>query len=329
MSEVAYTSRDPRLAARCLSGEAGSGEGIAGEAIVGESGRTAVMRTLRDAIARIERHTPQLASPPAPLRWQAGEWQRPVWQLGCPVADQRLPGAGLAINAVHEVKGVVSGAGAAADWMTALGFALRLGVRRLEAETEAETEARAEVGQSGAKPFVLWCWPRVLGRELGRPSAAGLATLGLDPAYLVIVETARAGEALVAIEEGLRSGSFAAVIGALHDVALTPARRLSLAAATGATPCLLVTHPGSQAAGATATRWRIARAPSAAHPFDPRASGARRFTFEIERCRAPRVGAGLSPLSVEWSDEAHRFAVAAGLAGDLSRLATATGRAAG
>ena len=294
MSEAAYTSH-----AASAAGEAGAGS------------QAAIIGTLRQAIERIERHVPRLASP----RWQAGALQPPLWQLGCPLADQRLPEAGLAANAVHEVKGVASGSGAAADWMTALGFALRLGVRRLE----------AEAGQRGAKPFVLWCWPKVMAAELGSPSAAGLAHLGLDPARLIMVETARAGEAALALEEGLKSGGVALVAGVLDEVGLTPARRLSLAAAAGRTPCLLVTHPQSGATGATATRWRIGREQSAAHPFDPRAPGARRFVFEIERCRAPRHGAGFAPLSVEWSDETHRFAVAAGLAGDLSRRPRAAG----
>jgi protein ImuA len=163
----------------------------------------------------------------------------------------------------------------------------------------------------------------VLAGELGRPSAAGLRDLGLDPARLIMAEPARAGEALLAIEEGLRSGGLALVAGVLDAVALTPARRLSLAAAAGRTPCLLITHPASEAAAATATRWRIGHEASAPHPFDPRAPGARRFTFEIERCRAGMRGAGLAPLSVEWSDEAHHFAVAAGLAGHVSRPARA------
>ncbi len=77
------------------------------------------------------------------------------------------------------------------------------------------------------------------------------------PQQLLIVETAKPTETLWAMEEGLKSHALGAVIGCLQEVALTPARRLSLAAKAYATPCLLVTDARSPSAGATASRWRI------------------------------------------------------------------------
>ncbi len=70
----------------------------------------------------------------------------------------------------------------------------------------------------------------MLANELGRPSHAGLLQLGLDPSRILFVETPRAAEALVGLEEGLKSASIALAIGVFHELDLTPARRLSLAA---------------------------------------------------------------------------------------------------
>ncbi len=214
---------------------------------------------------------------------------------------------GLETDSLHEVKAAVPVSGAIAGaWMASLGFALRLAVRRVE-------QVPGEGARRGA-PWILWCWPRVLAGELGRPSAAGLMRLGLDPARILFVETARADEALVALEDGLKSQSLALALGVFKDIDLTPARRLSLAAGQARTPCLAITHPASQPAGATATRWRAGWSPSAAHPFDAKASGNARFRVQLERARACPQSVNLSPLLLEWSDETYRFGVATGLA---------------
>jgi hypothetical protein len=100
----------------------------------------------------------------------------------------------------------------------------------------------------------------------------------------------------------------------MKAVELTPARRLGLAAAGSLTPCLVVTDPRAPAAGSTATRWRIGALRSAPHPFDRDAPGARRFTASLERCRHAALAPQALSLSLEWSDETHRFRVASALA---------------
>ncbi len=164
--------------------------------------------------------------------------------------------------------------------------------------------------------------------ELGQPSLAGLAQIGLDPARLLIVETARQSDALNALEDGLKSSSLALAFGVFDAVDLTPARRLSLAAGVSATPCLLITHPAAPSAGATATRWRVTRQASAPHAFDARAPGDQRFSVAIERCRARPESSAQSSLVLEWCDEARRFRLAAGMADHAvvsSRAARRTG----
>lgn len=211
--------------------------------------------------------------------------------------------AGLEIGAVHEVKPAASGVDWAAAWAAARSFALMLGVRRLQ----------AGAGQD-ARTHVLWCTSTAMTSELGAPYGPGLGMLGLDPARLILVEPARQQDALWALEEGLKSDSLALAVAQLDDVALTPARRLALAAAGGRTPCLLLTHPREGPAAATATRWRIAPAPSARHPLDPQAPGAIRLRVTLERCRGrPAPPEDLS-LMLEWCDAAYRFRMASTVA---------------
>ncbi len=276
--------------------------------------REAVIEGLRSRILSLERHAPrrgawasaaQIPESAAPSAASQRGRQELGWKLGCPAVDALLP-AGFEAGALHEIKGAPStkeGA-SAADWMSGIGFAVRLAIRRIDALAGQERKARGE------RPWLLWCWPRSLSAEFGVPSAAGLLGLGLDPSRLLIVETGRASEALNAIEESLRAQSLAVVIGVLDEADLTPARRLSLAAGETATPCLLVTHPASEPAAATATRWRVKRQPTGPHVFDPRAPGASRFSIALERCKARPESAAQPAVLVEWSDETRRFDLA-------------------
>jgi protein ImuA len=259
---------------------------------------TDVLDSLRQKIARIER--PSLG-PAAEARSR----REVPWRLGCSAADALLPD-GLETSSLHEIKPALRGQGASAgDWTASLGFALRLAALRLEAAQRADRPA-----------FLLWCWPRPMAFELGRLSGRGMMHLGLDPARVLIVETAREAEALMALEEGMKSGALALAMGVFQSASLNAARRLSLAAGECRTPCLIMTHPAREAAAGCATRWRIARAPSAPHPFDARAPGLPRFSASLERCRARPQSAGLPPLQLEWCDETLRFRMAAQLASD-------------
>jgi protein ImuA len=244
----------------------------------------------------------------APFELSSDSLQRAgakAWMLGAPEIDHRLAG-GLNACALHEVKPEARLAGiAAGGWAAALGFALRLAVRRLDALGATPVKTRARI---------LWCWPSVLAREIGHPCAQGFSALGATASSCLFVETARATDALWAMEEGLRSASLALVIGAVSEAALTPARRLSLAAAEHATPCLLITDPRTPAAGSTATRWRIGARASAPNPFEPGAPGASRYAVALERCHEGGLAAQACSLLLEWSHETHRFRVAPAVA---------------
>jgi protein ImuA len=260
-----------------------------------------VLADLRTRITALERS--RLAS--SSLSELAGAG---LWTLGAADVDRRL-GAGLDAGCLHEVKAEPHAMGAAGGvsagaWAAALGFAVRLAVRRL---------VSIEAAHAGPQR-ILWCWPSAFARELGAPHGPGLAALGLDPSAWLFAETARAADALWAMEEGLRSQSLALVIGVLGEAELTPARRLSLAAAEHLTPCLIVTDPRLSPAGSTATRWRVGARNSAAHPFDGGVPGAPRYAVALERCRHRPLTREPVPYLLEWSDETHRFRVAAAVA---------------
>lgn len=117
---------------------------------------------------------------------------------------------------------------------------------------------------------VIWIRP---GWATERLNAAGLQPLA-DPARLILVQAQRDESLLWAAEESLRSGAAPLVIAELlSPPALTPTRRLHLAAETGAeaarrdnaTPPLgVVLLPGTGGAQGVESRWHMAPAPSRA-----------------------------------------------------------------
>ncbi len=149
--------------------------------------------------------------------------------LGAPEIDGALPWGGLPRASLHEV---IGGDDAASGFCAAL-------LARL----------------AGEKGSVLWCRRR---RDLYGP---GLAALGLDPGRLIVVRGRTPTDILWAMEEGLRSGSLAAVLGETDGIGPTAGRRLQLAAEAGGVTALLL-HPGRGKTAPAVTRWRVSAAPS-------------------------------------------------------------------
>jgi protein ImuA len=220
-----------------------------------------------------------------------------AWTLGEPAFDTILPDGGLDPAALHEIKPASHG-----DWPAAVVFAAALATRRLQDDEQS------------SRP-ILWCLPADFSREHGGLNGQGLAHLGLLPGRLVIVEARRPADVLWSLEEGIRSGSLAMAVGLLREVDLTASRRLGLAAGRACTPALLVTHPASAPTPSATLRLRVSRLPGGPHPFDSRAPGAPRFGLAIERCRGGNGRHEDFSVELEWCDVAHRFHLAAGLAG--------------
>ena len=179
--------------------------------------------------------------------------------LGAADIDCALPWGGLPRAALHEVLGNTAAAG----------FCIALAARL-----------------AGGAGSVLWC------RRGHDPYGPGLALFGLDPRRLIVARGRSEKDILWAMEEGLRSGALAAVLGETRGLAPTARRRLQLAAETGSATALLL-RPGSAKTppGAALTRWRIAAAPGTT--VGPR------WRVDLEHCRGGIPAAWL----VEWSNE--------------------------
>ena len=215
------------------------------------------------------------------LRQRIAHLERPILDrdnvlepltFGIAEIDQRLPQGGLAPAALHEIASISPD-----TVVPALGFAAAL------------------LGRAARRAPVLWCRSgETWGEELHAP---GLESFGLGPANLIVVDAAKDWELLWAMEEALRSGALAAVLGEIHTLSIISARRLQLAAETGVTLAfLLCGQPDARASTMAMTRWEIGAAASN-HPLGPW-PGLARWRVALQRCRGGSGGNWL----VEWQD---------------------------
>ena len=164
-----------------------------------------------------------------------------------------------------------------------------------------------------ARP-ILWVQERMAILEGGRVHPAGLGAHGPG---LIHVEARDARSALWAMEEGLRCPALSAVVGELWGdpaaLDFTATRRLAVAAERGGVAAYLVRLGGAANLSGARLRWRLASAPSAPHPFDPKAPGAPRWDAELFRARgrppgrwrvAPDGTADLLPVAAPAADRA-------------------------
>jgi protein ImuA len=203
--------------------------------------------------------------------------------LGVAEVDACLNG-GLARGALHEI--------AAADHRSipaALGFLLALSSPAYGKGADPKTRRRG---------IILWPLAKQAS-PFGIPYAPGLRFFGLDPSRIVFVRCASARDCVWVMEEGLRLGGVAAVIGArTKAMDLTASRRLQLAAEQAVTPVFLLRNHSDAAPSATVTRWRIAPAPSARDEFGFTKSA--RFHVALEYARGGKMGEWV----MEWNSDA-------------------------
>ena len=241
--------------------------------------KDAGLATLRRRVAALERRSPMPADPV--------DLSQP-WRTGIEVLDRALSAAsGLIPGGVHEAAGA-----SPADRPAAMAFLAALLVRFARRGPVAVCQSPGSVAR------------------LGRLYGPGWRDLGADPADLVIIEARHEKDALWAMEESLRSGAAAAVLGEAEQLAFVASRRLALAARESGTPLLLLRGDGLAPASAAFSRWRVAAWPGSASPFDEAAPGLPRWRLELTRCRGGR------PVTciVEWNRETGDFDMAASLA---------------
>jgi protein ImuA len=223
---------------------------------------------------------------------------RKALPFGLSAIDSHLPDGGLTCGALHEVAPAPQATAAAFGFVTAV-------------------LARYCLPRAGRPVFLVL--PAYGFREYGRLSGHGLNALGLDPARLVLVETAHRKETLWTLEEALRSAAAAAVAGFIDEIDLKQSQRLHLAATEAGLPLWLLRPParfppapayggGLGGASAAATRWRIGTAAAARDRFG--LIERPRWRLSLERCRNGRPGEWI----VEYDHVAHRFSLAAALA---------------
>ncbi|NNM78290.1 protein ImuA [Sphingomonas sp. ID1715] len=203
--------------------------------------------------------------------------------FGLEALDGRIAGGGLADAGLHEAAGASCGY---SDDAAATLFLAGIAGRR-----------------AGERGTVLWVVSR---RDLFAP---GLALAGLPPERLLIAEAGRDEDVLAVMEEGLRHGALAAVVGEVGRAGLTETRRLQLAAEEGGTMALMLRRwrkadPLAEPSTAI-TRWRIGPAPSV--PLPTAGVGPPCWTIELARQRG---GPGFS-LITEACDAQGRLALPA------------------
>jgi protein ImuA len=237
-------------------------------------GRAEGMARLRRAIAEIEAE----ASRPS---------ERPARRLPFARAFDSALGGGLADDALHEIAPARPQDGAAA-----MGFALALAARFIN----HRPASALIIGEGFAA------------EESGALYGPGLVAHGLTLSRLVFVRAPDAALALWAMEEALKCGAPAVVVGeiwSLKGYSLVASRRLLLAARKGRTPALLILASAygqaERLSSAAETRFEIAAAPSAATPAaagldlpGPFACGARLIKARLARA-GPFVDAVDSP----------------------------------
>jgi protein ImuA len=237
-------------------------------------GRAEGMARLRRAIAEIEAEAGQPS-------------ERPARRLPFARAFDSALGGGLADDALHEIAPARPQDGAAA-----MGFALALAARFIN----HRPASALIIGEGFAA------------EESGALYGPGLVAHGLTLSRLVFVRAPDAALALWAMEEALKCGAPAVVVGeiwSLKGYSLVASRRLLLAARKGRTPALLILASAygqaERLSSAAETRFEIAAAPSAATPAaagldlpGPFACGARLIKSRLARA-GPFVDAVDSP----------------------------------
>lgn len=269
---------------------------------------SALVEALRRHMARLEQGQLRFEK----SRFEQARAERPglreqPWTIGVKDVDSHLPAQGLARFGLHDVS-----PGAYGDQPAAMGFTLALALRRL--------------GDPQERRPLLWCRLASAEREHGRLYGHGLERLGLARRRFITVTLKKPVALLWTMEEALKSGAMAIVIGdgegAHAD--LTTTRRLLLAAQAGKSAGVLVFARADVAASASHTRWRASSATSRSPPHDAAAPGPPAWRIELTRARGGRPGA----WHLEWENAPHRFTLVPGLRGGaLHPWADETGQA--
>ncbi|MFC4347619.1 ImuA family protein [Kordiimonas lipolytica] len=151
---------------------------------------------------------------------------------------------------------------------------------------------------------ILWVTSRAVALDHGLPYGPGLKQYDIAPERIILVQAHKAIDALWAVEEGLKTDAFATVVGECDPVDLTASRRLTLAAQTHGSRCLLLIRSPEAPSSGAHSRFRIAPAASLNALFDAKAPGDARGTINLVKHRG-----GERPFSItmEWPSHAQDY----------------------
>ena len=220
-------------------------------------------------------------------RIECGVASGQILSFGLAALDSWLPHGGLAFGALHEIVPQRDN-----DIPACFGFIAAL------------------LGRMLSEGQIIFVFARTFSHRFsGRLSGHGLNAFGLDPGRVVLVETQDDRQALWAIEEALRSGMSAAVIGMTGtEIDLKSSQRLNLAAGDSGRLLFLMQPEGLASLNVAMTRWRVGASPAATDRFGLIARW--RWQLSLERCRNGRTG----DWRVEFDHAAHRFSLVPPLA---------------
>ncbi len=161
---------------------------------------------MNDSLAELLRH---------PALWRGGSAGAPeTVPTGFRALDARLPGGGWPLSTLIELLVPAVGVGEIRLLLPAL---------------------RTLAAAAGGEPrWIAWLAPPHL------PYAPALADAGLDPARMLVIRPRAGQDRLWAMEQALRSGACAAVLGWTGQACDPSLRRLKLAAEEGRTPAFLL-----------------------------------------------------------------------------------------
>ena len=250
-----------------------------------------------EGMARLRRVIAEIETEAGPV----GE--RPARRLPFSRTLDSSLGGGLADDALHEIVPAQP-----ADGTAAMGFALALAARFIN-----RRPASALVIGEG-----------FTADESGALYGPGLVAHGLPLSRLVFVRAPDAALAFWAIEEALKGGAPAVVVGeiwSLKGYSLVASRRLLLAARKGKTPALLILASAygqaERLSSAAETRFEIAAAPSATIPAaagpdlpGPFACGARLIKARLARAGPEGPVQAFDPgrvIRLEWRSQDMTF----------------------
>ncbi len=119
----------------------------------------------------------------------------------------------------------------------------------------------------------------------------GLKRFGIDPGQIVFVDLKKEKQVLWVLEEALKQGGLAAVIGEVKNISDIASRRLQLAAEKSGVTGFMIRHvTRSVTPVASVARWKITALPSEGPKMNMPGLGFPRWSVELEKIRNGKPG---------------------------------------